>query len=793
MSSELPILIQRIEKEHLQKYLISIQRQDQVHLLRNDIITGLIDYFQRVGISKVDYRELAIYNVFKNVQELIVRPSNCVLVYRFKIASYRFYRVSFEDMSFAEISIEAYLNLRDFIIGNTQLPEHPIKIDFLPFYDYAPSIKAPHDIRNGIQFLNKYLSSNLIQYPEKWNTLLFHFIQIHQMQGKQLLIDGSSINSLDRLFQRIEFVIDNIEAGKYKEKNINNELKELGFLPGWGRTPQRIRETMVMLLELFNAPGPQRLENFISRIPMISKIAIISPHGWFGQKNVLGRPDTGGQVVYILDQIKYLEENLKQSLHESGLSISPKLLIVTRLIPENEGTTSHREREKVENTENCWIIRVPFHHQNGSIHQKWISRFHIYPYLEKYASEVKEVLIQEYMGRPDLVIGNYTDGNLVATFLAKDLNITQCNVAHALEKSKYLFSDLYWEKLEKEYNFSLQFTADLISMNMASFIITSTFQEIAGTSESIGQYESYLHYSLPKLYHVRNGINLFHPKFNVVPPGVADTIYFPYYEKEKRDESRSRELRHLLFDDQSNKTWGNFEDKEKTPIFVMSRLDKIKNVTGFVECYARNTKLHDMANVIVVAGKLNPDDAVDEEEKTEIIRFYEILDKYELHSLLRWIPVTFKRNDVGEVYRILADIGGIFVQPALFEAFGLTVLEAMASGLPTFATKFGGPSEIIQHGINGFLINPTIHKEMSQKIIDFLQQCSENTHYWEAISKQAIERVSSAFNWNLYSKRLLNLSKLYGFWKYTVSTKSKQKMSLYCDLIYDDFIRKRLS
>jgi glycogen synthase len=45
-------------------------------------------------------------------------------------------------------------------------------------------------------------------------------------------------------------------------------------------------------------------------------------------------------------------------------------------------------------------------------------------------------------------------------------------------------------------------------------------------------------------------------------------------------------------------------------------------------------------------------------------------------------------------------------QPALYEAFGLTVVEAMTCGLPTFATCNGGPSEIIKHGKSGFHIDP---------------------------------------------------------------------------------------
>lgn len=45
-------------------------------------------------------------------------------------------------------------------------------------------------------------------------------------------------------------------------------------------------------------------------------------------------------------------------------------------------------------------------------------------------------------------------------------------------------------------------------------------------------------------------------------------------------------------------------------------------------------------------------------------------------------------------------------QPALYEAFGLTVVEAMTCGLPTFATCSGGPSEIIKHGKSGFHLDP---------------------------------------------------------------------------------------
>ena len=61
---------------------------------------------------------------------------------------------------------------------------------------------------------------------------------------------------------------------------------------------------------------------------------------------------------------------------------------------------------------------------------------------------------------------------------------------------------------------------------------------------------------------------------------------------------------------------------------------------------------------------------------------------------MRWLGTRLEKNLAGELYRHVADRRGIFVQPARFEAFGLTIIEAMASGLPVFATCYGGPREI---------------------------------------------------------------------------------------------------
>ena len=50
--------------------------------------------------------------------------------------------------------------------------------------------------------------------------------------------------------------------------------------------------------------------------------------------------------------------------------------------------------------------------------------------------------------------------------------------------------------------------------------------------------------------------------------------------------------------------------------------------------------------------------------------------------------------------------GGVFVNPALNEPFGLTLLEASAAGLPLVATDSGGPNDIVETCGNGLLVDP---------------------------------------------------------------------------------------
>jgi sucrose synthase len=77
---------------------------------------------------------------------------------------------------------------------------------------------------------------------------------------------------------------------------LENRFQELGLEKGWGDCAKRAHETIHLLLDLLEAPDPATLEKFLGTIPMVFNVVIMSPHGYFAQANVLGYPDTGGQV-----------------------------------------------------------------------------------------------------------------------------------------------------------------------------------------------------------------------------------------------------------------------------------------------------------------------------------------------------------------------------------------------------------------------------------------------------------------------------------------------------------------
>lgn len=719
-------------------------------------------------------------------QEGVFRSPWAYFAVRERIAGWRYLRIHMEHLIPEEVAIAEFLRFKEVQAGVADGSEQlALEIDFGPFNRGFPRLKETRSIGQGMLFLNRQLSSQMFNRVQDGESKLLHFLGVHAIDGQQLMLNGETRDA-GRLRDALRRAIKKLEAMDEDTpwSDCVEPMQQLGFAPGWGDTAGRAAETMGLLSDILEAPSPSALETFLARIPMISRLLILSPHGYFGQDNVLGLPDTGGQVVYILDQVRALEREMRDRLTRQGVAVEPRILIVTRLIPESQGTTCNQRLEKVSGCENTHILRVPFHRPNGEIVPNWISRFEIWPYLEDFTKNVEREAMAELGGRPDLIIGNYSDGNLVASLLSKRLGVTQCNIAHALEKTKYLHSDLFWQDTDHQYHFSCQYTADLIAMNTADFIITSTYQEIAGTEDAVGQYESYQAFTMPGLFRVVHGIDLYDPKFNIVSPGADGDVYFPYTEGARRMKTLLPEIENLIYGQEPTpQARGRLTQGDRPVIFTMARLDRVKNLTGFVDWYGSSDRLRAMADLVVVGGYIDPNQSADHEEQAQIRLMHELMDRHGLDNQMRWLGMRLDKNLAGELYRYVADHRGVFVQPALFEAFGLTVVEAMSSGLPTFATRYGGPLEIIQHGRSGFHIDPNDGAATTELVADFLERCGKDPDAWLRISRGGIERVEARYTWRQYAERMMTLSRIYGFWKF-VSGLEREETARYLDMFY---------
>ncbi|MEH1767267.1 MAG: sucrose synthase [Nostoc sp.] len=785
------------EKTDANQFIYALSASGKRYFLRNEILQAFADYCDQSQKPAYFYYSSSLGKLIQYTHEIILEEESTWFVIRPKIANQEVWKLTADFSSFEQMTPQALLDVRDRLVNRYQ-PDI-LEIDLHPFYENSLRIDDARNIGQGLAFLNRYLCNQLLTDPEYWVEMLFKALRGLQCNGIRLLLSDridSGIELAKQIKPALKLLSERSPHEPYEKFSV--DLQELGFEPGWGNTAARVSETLELLDRLFYSPEPGILEAFVARVPAVFRIVLVSVHGWVGQEDVLGRDETLGQVIYVLEQARSLENELREQIKLAGLDrlgIKPHIIILTRLIPNCEGTFCNLHLEKVQHTENAWILRVPFGEFNPEITNNWISKFDIWPYLEQFALDAEKELLAQFKAKPNLIIGNYSDGNLVAFLLSRRMKVTQCNIAHSLAKPKYLFSNLYWQDLEEQYHFSVQFTADLISMNAADFIITSSYQEIVGTPDTIGQYESYKWFTMPQLYHVVDGIDLFSPKFNLVPPGVNENIFFPYSQKEKRDSHLRKQVHDLLFSREDSQILGHLDRPNKRPIFAVDTVTSINNLTGLAECFGNNQALQEHCNLIILTSKLRPDEATNSQEAEEIQKLHDVINEYHLYGKIRWVGMRIPSIELGEAYRVVADSQGIYVHFARFESFGRSILEAMISGLPTFTTQFGGSSEIIDYQENGFHINPTDLEGTAKTILDFLQKCDTHAEYWQEVSEWMNQRIHHKYNWHLHSNQLLLLTKMFSFWNFVAPENNEARdryMETLFHLIYKPRVEKIL-
>ena len=122
-----------------------------------------------------------------------------------------------------------------------------------------------------------------------------------------------------------------------------------------------------------------------------------------------------------------------------------------------------------------------------------------------------------------------------------------------------------------------------------------------------------------------------------------------------------------------------------------------------------------------------------------------MVDRYDLYGKVAY-PKHHRQDQIPAIYRWASNKRGLFVNPALTEPFGLTLLEAAACGLPIVSTDDGGPKDILYRCNNGMLVDVTDLEALQ----DTLEQAGSNQNEWMTWSNNGLEAISRYFSWDAH-------------------------------------------
>ena len=435
-------------------------------------------------------------------------------------------------------------------------------------------------------------------------------------------------------------------------------------------------------------------------------IALISVHGLIRGDNLeLGRDaDTGGQTKYVVELARALAERPEIN----------RVDLLTRSIVDPKVSNDYAEPiEQLSDKAN--IIRI----ECGD--DRYIPKEELWDYLDSFADNALSFLHNENR-LPNIIHSHYADAGYVGTRLSHQLAIPLVHTGHSLGRSKrkqLLANGVKHDEIETTYAMSRRIEAEELILGVASRVITSTRQEI---EEQYGLYDCYQP-----------------DKMRVVPPGTDLEKFYP-----AKGNEHTSNIAFLL---------QRFLKKPDKPIILaLSRADPRKNVVALIEAYGASTRLQEVANLVVIAGVR--DDIRDMEDGAQEVLNTMLLtiDQFDLYGKVAY-PKQIQPDGVPELYRLTALSKGVFINPALTEPFGLTLIEAAACGVPIIATEDGGPIDIIGNCHNGHLIDPLDRDVMA----DILLRTLTNTAEWQTLSENGILGVRHHYAWRTHAEKYLDV------------------------------------
>ena len=107
------------------------------------------------------------------------------------------------------------------------------------------------------------------------------------------------------------------------------------------------------------------------------------------------------------------------------------------------------------------------------------------------------------------------------------------------------------------------------------------------------------------------------------------------------------------------------------------------------------------------------------------------------------------RDDIS----ILLRAADLFIQPSHYEAFGISVIEAMASGLPIVANAVGGMMDYLEHGVNGLLCSSLKPNDIAEPILCLMNDPALHS----TLGKNARQTIEEKFQESVVYKKFSRL------------------------------------
>ncbi|MCB1504643.1 MAG: glycosyltransferase [Hyphomicrobiaceae bacterium] len=437
-------------------------------------------------------------------------------------------------------------------------------------------------------------------------------------------------------------------------------------------------------------------------------IVHLSMHGLIrGHDLELGRDaDTGGQIKYVVELAAALAQRAEVA----------RVDLLTRLIADPKVHTDYAKHLEAV-TDKFRIVRI-----EAGPSETYLPKEQLWDHLDSFIDSALMHLRSEAR-LPDLLHAHYADAGYVGTRLSQLLGVPLIFTGHSLgrvKRRRLMATGLSSDAVEYRYNMRRRVEAEEMTLANAERVVTSTHQEIDE------QYELYDHYQPDQM--------------RVIPPGIDLELFHPPRQAPDRGDQPAiiTEINRFL------------RNPQKPAILALSRPDARKNIGALVDAYGRSDELRERANLIVIAGNRDEIASMDEGAQEVLTDMLMLVDRYDLYGSIAY-PKHHASSDIPAIYRHVAKLPGVFVNPALTEPFGLTLIEAAASGLPIAATRDGGPTEIIGNCSNGILIDPLDGDDITAALLRLLK----DRPFWQQCAANGLTGVATHYSWDAHARTYL--------------------------------------